>query len=478
MLLIINAKVHKGKGNLINSSNFFSSFFASLLLEVVFIILFYFIFLMKVVFKTYGCSNNFSESEAMAGLLEREGYLTEESENFSSADAVIFNLCSVKGPSVNHCLNSIKKLKRNFPEKKVVVAGCIPVSLIPRIKRIDKGINLINTHNIQRVSEVINSCFQNQAKEFVSFERKVKLNLPKKRVNSVVGIVPILSGCNDFCSYCSTKLIKGSTFSYPKESILREVKESLRQGCKEIWLTSQDNGAYQTEKGRTQLPELIKDVASIKGNFFVRVGMANPTYILDCLNELIEAMKNDKIFKFLHVPVQSGNNRILKKMKRRYAVKDYKKIINEFKKEIPEITIATDIIVGFPTEKRKEFNDSLNLIKETKPDVLNISRFQPRPFTLASRMKQLKGSVIKGRSRKLTSLFHEISLANNKKWIGKTCKVLIDEKGKKENQSIGRNSSYKQVLFNEKIPLGKIIKAEIISAEKFYLLGKPIKEIK
>ncbi len=426
----------------------------------------------KIVFKTYGCSNNFSESEVMAGLLEKAGFKAEESEEFSSADAIVFSLCSVKGLSVNSCLNQTKKLKKDFPEKKVLVAGCVSKNLIPRIHSISKNISIINTHNIEKITQAIKSSLKDKPVEFSSFEQKVKLNYPKKRINKIIGIVPILSGCNDNCSYCFTKQIKGNTFSFPKEKILEEVKQCIREGCKEIWITSQDNGAYLTEKGKTQLPQLIDSITSLKGDFLVRIGMTNPTYILDCLPELIFVMKNPKVFKFLHIPVQSGNNQVLKKMNRRYSVEEYKKIVLTLNKEIPELTIATDLIVGFPEETEKQFQDSMNLIKETKPPILNISRFQSRPNTLASKMKQLSGLVINSRSKKLTSLFHKISLENNKKWIGKTCEVLVVEKGKKENQSIAKNLSYKQVLIDKKIPLGTKLKVKIIGAERFHLVGE------
>ncbi len=423
----------------------------------------------KVVFKTYGCSNNFSESEAMAGILIKEGFKAEESNEFDSADIIVFNMCSVKGPSVNHCLNSIKKLLKKNPKKRIVVAGCVPKETIKQIKLINEKILVVNTHNIEHIFDAIK-----KEKNFISFKKKIKLNYPKKRINKIVGIIPILSGCNDFCSYCSTKLIKGSLVSFPEKQILEEVKTALDDGCKEIWVTSQDNGAYGTENGKSKLPDLINKITLLEGNFLIRIGMTNPTYILESLSELIQSFKNKKVFKFLHVPVQSGNNEILKKMNRRYSVEGYKKIIKEFKKEFPEMTIATDIIVGFPTETKKQFQDSLDLVKETKPEVLNISRFQSRPNTLASKMFQLTGSEIKSRSRKLTNLFEEISLKNNKKWIGKICSVLIDEKGKKSNQSIGRNLSYKQVLFEEKILLGKTVKAKITDAKTFHLNGKKI----
>jgi len=421
----------------------------------------------KVVFKTYGCSNNFSESEAMAGILVKEGYSAEESIEFSSADIIIFNMCSVKGPSVNHCINSVKKLLKEFPEKTIVVAGCVPKEIIKKIKSINEKILIVNTHNIDQIKNALIT-----SKDFTSFEKKIKLNYPKKRINKFIGIVPILSGCNDFCTYCSTKLIKGSLISFPEKQILEEVKTALKDGCREIWITSQDNGAFGTEQGKNKLAELINKVCLIEGDFFIRIGMTNPTYVLESLPELIKAFKNNKVFKFLHIPVQSGNNEILKKMNRRYTVSDYKKIVKAFKKEIPGFTVATDIIVGFPGETAKQFQDSLDLVKQTKPEMLNMSRFQSRPFTLASKMPQLTGSEIKSRSRELTKLFKKISLENNNKWIGKTCSVLIDEKGKKPNQCIGRNSFYKQIVFEKKILLGKTVQAKIIGAKTFHLVGE------
>ena len=411
---------------------------------------------MKVLFKTYGCSNNVSESEVMAGLLVRAGHIITESE--ADAEVVIFNMCSVKGRSVNECLRLAGEYSKT---KKVIIAGCVASNLVPRIKSVNSQISVVSTHHIEKIVEVVN-----ESRDLYTFENKVRLNLPKVRKNPLVGIIPILSGCNDSCTYCYTKLIKGNAFSYPSDLIIAEAKKCVADGCKEIWLTSQDNGAYLD--GSVRLPELINKIASLDGDFMVRVGMANPNYLLEYLEQFVEAINLPKVYKFVHVPVQSGNNDILKSMARRYFVEDYREIIASLKSKVPDISIATDIICGFPGETDEQFRDTLNLMNETSPDFCFISRFQSRPGTVASKMKQLPGGVIKERSRLLEKAFDTFSLANNQKWRSREFDVLIDEVGKK-GESIGKNFAYKQILIKESVPLGKIVRVKVVSASVFHL---------
>jgi MiaB/RimO family radical SAM methylthiotransferase len=212
---------------------------------------------------------------------------------------------------------------------------------------------------------------------------------------------------------------------------------------------------------KTGLPELLKEILGIEKDFFLRLGMMNPEHVLPVLDELIKVYKNKKIFKFLHLPVQSGNDSILGLMKRRYHVDDFRKIISEFREDIPGITISTDIIVGFPTETDAQFQDSLNLVKELRPDVLNISRFQPRYGTEAAKMEgQVDGGVSKDRSRLLTDIFTNISRMNNERWIGWEGDILIDEKGK-DGSWVGRNFAYKPIIIKGDHDLGEIVKVKV-----------------
>ncbi|MEM5784284.1 MAG: radical SAM protein, partial [Candidatus Aenigmatarchaeota archaeon] len=219
---------------------------------------------------------------------------------------------------------------------------------------------------------------------------------------------------------------------------------------------------------------LLEKVIKIKGNFFVRVGMGNVNNLIPYLKETIETFKNsEKIYKFLHIPVQSGSNKILSAMRRKYTVEDWKKVVYEFKKEIPEITIWTDIIVGFPGETEEDFDASYNLIKEVKPDYVNVSRFSSRPGTEASKLKQLNTEIVKERTKKISEISRKICLENNKKWVGWEGEVLVTEKLK---TFVGRNFSYKQIILPNasKKDLGKIIKVKIIDSLPSGLVGEKI----
>jgi MiaB-like tRNA modifying enzyme len=286
--------------------------------------------------------------------------------------------------------------------------------------------------------------------------------LPRIRKNNIINIVQICEGCLGDCSYCIVKKVKGKLNSYPSDKILKEIEGSVRTGCKEIWLTSQDNGCYGIDNDNS-IVELLKRVIKIKGNFKIRLGMINPNHVLEHLDALISVFKDDKMFKFLHIPVQSGSDKILKDMNRYYTSDDFLKIVKAFRKEIPEITIATDIIVGYPTEGDSDFKQSIELIKELKPDVLNISRYWQMPGTEAAELPQLDVKEIMKRSKEMSSLFDSIALENNKKLVGKEYKVLVDE-GKKGNW-IARNDNYKQIIINsDKELYGKCLNVKVTEA--------------
>ena len=422
----------------------------------------------KVHFITQGCSSNQRESEIMMGLLSNSGCDVVEDENNSEINVV--NICTVKGDTT--ALREFRRLKKLHPEKKIVVAGCITQSIIPKIKNIDENISFVNTHNLGRISSVVENSFNGTALELMEKNYEEKVNLPSVRKNPVIGIVPILNGCNYFCTFCSTKLVKGKLFSYPMDSVRQDVKSHLKAGCKEIWITSNDTGAYMVEQGGKQkIVELLENILSIPLDFKLRVWMMNPGNTLTALDGLIETYKNPKMFKFLHIPVQSGNNDILKLMNRKYTVEDFVRVADAFRKEIPEITISTDIIVGFPSETEDQFKDSLNLIKKIGPDVLNLSRYAARDGTIAAKMKQNSTNTLKQRSRTMTELYRKIALENNKKWLGWDGNILIDEKGT-DDSWIGRNYCYKPVIVKGNFKLGDEIGVKIFDTTAFDLRGE------
>ena len=422
----------------------------------------------KVHFTTQGCSSNLRESEIMMGLLDNSGYGI--AKNSDESDVNVVNICTVKGDST--ALAEIIRLKKHFPEKKLVVAGCISESIIPKIKNLDASISLINTHNLGKITSIVENSMNGTMLELLDKKYEQKVNLPSVRKNPVIGIVPILNGCNYFCTFCSTKLVKGKLFSYPMDAIREDVKSHLKSGCKEIWITSNDTGAYMVEQGGKQkLVELMKNILSVPMDFKVRIGMMNPGNTITMLDELIEIYKNPKMFKFLHIPVQAGNNDVLKSMNRRYSAEDYINIVGAFRKEIPNITISTDIIAGFPSETETQFEDSMELLRKTSPDIVNLARYAAREGTIAAKMKQHSTNELKRRSKLMTCLFRKISFENNRRWLGWKGKILIDDSGK-NNSWIGRNEYYKPVIVNGDFKLGDEIEVKVTDATTFALRGE------
>lgn len=407
----------------------------------------------KIYIKTYGCALNQSDSELMAGLLKKADF--EIVNTPESADIIIINSCTVKGPTETNFFNYLEKIKDL--NKQIIIAGCIPQTDPEKVK----GCSLIGTSQITRIVEIVEETINGNIVELLAKESLPRLMLPKIRKNPVIEIIPICEGCLGApCTYCKVKAARGHLRSYPKEEIIRQAHHAIRKGIPEIWLTAQDTGCYGGDINES-LPTLLKDLIKIPGSFKIRIGMLNPNHVLEFLDELIQIYKSDKLFKFLHIPVQSGNNEILKAMKRKYTVEQFKEIINKFRQAIPAITISTDMICGFPGETEQQFQDSLDLIKEIKPDILNISRFWPRPKTEAAEMEnQIHGNETKRRSTLLTDIFNNISRMQNEKWLTWQGEILIDEKGK-DNTLIGRNYAYKQVIIKGNYKLGDIINVKI-----------------
>jgi MiaB-like tRNA modifying enzyme len=322
--------------------------------------------------------------------------------------------------------------------------------------------------------EAVNLTFSNNKIVFLDDSSEEKVNLPRLRVNKSISIVEIASGCLSNCSFCQTKLSKGNLKSYRPGSIISQIKNDVKDGCNEIWLTSTDNGCYGKDIN-SNLVELLKLCTQLEGDYKIRVGMLNPMYLSEILYDLILVYKNEeKIFKFLHIPVQSGSNKILKQMYRGHGIKIFKKAVYEFRQSIPEITIATDVIVGFPNETEEDFKLTLDLIKEYEPDIINISKYSQRSGTVSSRLKNIPSDQKKLRSTILHSLSREISKKRNTLWIGWIGDVYIDEITNTLVQ--GRNYAYKSVIINNadtlNLSIGQIIKVKVVDYSQYSLFAE------
>ena len=419
----------------------------------------------KVNLETHGCSASTADSEMIAGMLNNENF--EIIENAEEADLNILVSCTVKTVTAQRMSHRIAQLTEIG--KPLIVAGCMPKTEREKIESINNSASLLGPNAIDRSVEVAEAALDGRKAVALVDSDTVKLLLPRSRKNPTVGIVEISNGCLSTCSFCQTKIAKGFLKSYPIETILEEVELATRDGCGEIWLTSTDNGCYGMDIG-SSLPELIRKVCSVRGDFYVRVGMMNPMYLVKRNEELVESYRNLKVFKFIHIPVQSGSPRILRLMKRGHTVKQFISIVRQFREKYPSITISTDLITGFPTETEEDFQMTMKLLQKISPDVVNISRYGARPGTDAENMPQVNQTIVKNRTKRLHTLARKLSLERNLEWIGWRGRVLVDENVK--GAILGRNFAYKPVVVHEKVPLGSKIDVKIIDATSACLTGK------
>ncbi len=419
----------------------------------------------KIWVEAYGCSASFADSEMISGLILNGGHSL--AQNATDSDLNLIVTCSVKDATANKMVNRIKKMK----SKPLVVAGCLPKAEQFTVERFSPNASLLGPNSLGKTLDVINSTLNGIKKIELADSDVSKVGLPKVRLNSAVGIVEIASGCMSECTFCQTKLSKGNLRSYRIGDVIRQVKHDVEDGCSEIWLTSTDNGCYGFDIG-TNLPDLIEEVARIEQKFMIRVGMMNPMYMSRIREDLLKAFENVKVFKFLHIPVQSGSNQVLKEMKRGHTAKVFSDTVEVFRKKFGRFSISTDIIAGFPSENEEDFAQTIEIIKEARPDVVNLSRYSARPGTNAAKMNQIEVSEIKRRSKIIFELANKIACERNLEWIGWKGDVLFDEIA--DGITKGRNFAYKPVVIEEDVKIGQKIKVEITKASKHGLYGKAI----
>jgi len=417
----------------------------------------------RVYVKSFGCPTNLADGEVIAGCLSRAGFnVVEEVQN---ADILLYNTCAVKTPTENRMIDILRKAPK---DKRLIVTGCLPLINFERLKAEVDFDGVVGPAPGAKIVEVVRRVDCGEKVVVLAKDSKPSLGLPKVPTKSVTGIIPINYGCLGACSYCCVLFARGRLRSYPLDEIVERMKHDLVSDAKEIWLTSQDTACYGKDIA-TNLADLMRRICEIEGKFFVRVGMMTPNQALEILDDLIEAYKDEKIFKFLHLPVQSGDDEVLRLMNRFYTVDDFKSIIYAFRKEIPRITVATDVICGFPDESRRAFEQTMKIIKEIQPDVVNISKFFPRPHTPAKKMKLLPPQEVKERSKNMAGLSKRISFEKNKAWIDWEGMVLFDEKGRGQSW-VGRNFAYKPMVTKaDEFLVGKFVRVRVVKAFPTYL---------
>uniref|UniRef100_A0A8C2AZH7 tRNA-t(6)A37 methylthiotransferase n=1 Tax=Cyprinus carpio TaxID=7962 RepID=A0A8C2AZH7_CYPCA len=402
----------------------------------------------KIWVRTWGCSHNSSDGEYMAGQLAASGY--KITENPSDADLWLLNSCTVKNPAEDHFRNSIKKAQEQ--NKKVVVAGCVPQAQ-PRTDYL-KELSIIGVQQIDRVVEVVDEAIKGHSVRLLGQKKEkgkrlggARLDLPKIRKNPLIEIISINTGCLNACTYCKTKHARGDLASYSIEELVERARQSFQEGVCEIWLTSEDTGAYGRDIG-TDLPSLLWElVKEIPEGAMLRLGMTNPPYILEHLEEMGRILQHPRVYSFLHVPVQSASDSVLMDMKREYCCADFRRVVDFLKERVPGITIATDIICGLPGETDEDFEQTMELVRQYRFPSLFINQFYPRPGTPAAKMEQVPAHVKKQRTKELSALFHTYKPYDHK--------VLVPKK-----------PEFK----------GKMIEVDIYEAGKHYMKGQPVED--
>jgi threonylcarbamoyladenosine tRNA methylthiotransferase CDKAL1 len=425
---------------------------------------------MRVFLKSYGCSANQADGEVMKGCLAQAGI--ELVESASAADVVVVNTCAVKGPTENRVIDALKRCPQG---RKLVVAGCLPLTSYDRLLREVRFDGAVGPAAGKGIVEVVEQVFRGEKVTALNdaLVAKPSLALPQLRSNKVISVVPVNYGCLGACAYCCVVFARGRLRSYTVENVLGRVRRDLAAGAREFWVTSQDTACYGRDLG-VNLAVLLEALTTVSGDFRVRVGMMTPNLVADIADRLVAAFKNEKVFKFVHLPVQSGDDEVLRRMCRFYTVQEFRDLVSLFRSAFPQITLATDVICGFPGETREAFENTLRLISEVKPDIVNVSKFFPRPKTAAAEMRDefVDLAETKRRSTMAAELAKRTALERNRRWIGWTGAVLIDEKGKVPGTWIGRNFAYKPITVKSaENLLGRTLDVRVEKAFSTHLSG-------
>ena len=424
---------------------------------------------MKVFIETYGCTFNQADSEIMAGVLNENNIEIVGTQE--EADAIIVNTCYVKLPTESKVINRIRNLQEEFPDKKIIVGGCMVEVDPKKLDAIGPNCSWIGPHQLNKTADVVKSAIAGEVSREFGFSDEPKVCVPKIRQDPYVHVIQICEGCLGACTYCCTRFARGHLNSYPIKDIVEEARQAIEDGCVEIQLTAQDTSAFGKDSGE-KLSDLIREVANLDGDFKVRVGMMHPKNIGDDLEDLIEAFKLEKVYKFIHLPIQSGSNKVLKEMGRNHTVEDYKKIVYRFKEEIPDITLATDIIIGYPTETEEDFLDTADLIEEIKFNLIHLSKYQHREGAISSSLENIPFEDMKRRSKILSDIKFRIIEEENKVLKDTELNALVVGAGSKGG-FIAKSDSYIPIVVQD-VDLGEFIKVHIDETTGTYLIGHKI----
>jgi MiaB-like tRNA modifying enzyme len=408
---------------------------------------------MRAYVESYGCTLNRGEAAEMEDLLRSHGWqIVAEPED---ADLALLVACVVIDSTERRMLKRAKTLS-SVP--RLIITGCMATARKEVAEEVAPNAEFLPPGDVDSLSALIES---------------VGPRVPDEGPCQGYAIVPIATGCTGNCAYCITRLARGTVRSRSPEDIVDRIADLARDGPLEIRLTSQDAAAYGLDIG-ADLIDLVEGICDIRSDFRLRVGMMNPRNVLPMVDRLAEVFSEPKMFKFLHLPIQSGSDRLLAKMGRGHGRAEFEDIVTRMRSRVPGLTLSTDIIVGYPGEEDSDHEANLSVVRELRPDIVNVTRFSARPGTDAvTQGPAVGGRTAKARSRELSRLRFEIALENNNALIGETMTALSTERGR-GSSTLLRNEAYRQIVVREPVPLRRYYKVSILDATPTHLIGEVI----
>jgi threonylcarbamoyladenosine tRNA methylthiotransferase CDKAL1 len=407
---------------------------------------------MRAYIESYGCTLNQGEANEIEELLMSLGWTI--APDSADADLSVLVTCVVIEATENRMLKRLKSLSSS---PRVIVTGCMATARREAALAVLPSAEFVLPGDLGAIAESVGRVGS-------------PLSHPSGSRESGFSIVPIATGCMGECSYCITRLARGDLQSRPLNEIVEKVAAEVRAGPSEIRLTAQDTAVYGLDLG-TDLVTLMESVLELESDFRVRIGMMNPNSVLPLLDRLPRVFSDRRVLKFLHLPVQSASDRLLSDMGRRYALADFERAVSTFRSVVPGLTLSTDIIVGYPGEDYEDHEANLELIRRVQPDIVNVTRYSPRPGTKAFVFgRGLVGWRAKDRSRELTDVRFEVSLAKNERLVGTEMRALATERGKYDS-TILRADNYRQIVVGDVLPLRRFYDVLITDATPTYLVG-------
>ena len=436
---------------------------------------------------TFGCQMNEHDSEIMAGLLLKKGYAQAASRE--AADIVIFNTCSIRENADKRFVGTLGQLKRRKLREgdafTVCVCGCMMQQqhIVDKLKAKYPWVDVVyGTHNLYRLPELLDKLYQEKKKQLEVWPEAAGIveDLPAQRLYAHKSFVNIMYGCNNFCSYCIVPYTRGRERSRSPEDIVREVRALVRDGVREITLLGQNVNSYRAPGAETDFTDLIYMLAEIEGLLRIRFMTSHPK---DLSDKLIEAFSRcDKLCKHFHLPVQAGSDKVLRDMNRRYTQSSYLRLVDKLRAACPDISLSTDIIVGFPGETEEDFAATLALAERVGYDSAFTFLYSIRPGTpAAARTDQVPEEVKHERFNRLVDVINKSAAAKNAAYVGRTVAVLTDGKSRSSDCAYeGRTDSFKLVNFTAPAdlaacsPVGRIVRVKITDANTFSLKGEMV----